>query len=180
MQPAWVRHVTLTSYDTTKRGTHRTHKSQLQADTANQDRPTGLILQRLPRVIYHHLIVYVQPSWCFYSTLFLTQQGRSLKLAARAGFAIARSGFELFRLCHGYDVMGIRSCELSEPHCVWVAPTLYRNIQCNYDQAVHKNKLTLEPCLFWLTSSNFQVNSGQMADVKKLQVEMSMSIQLAQ
>ena len=118
MQPAWVRHVTLTSYDTTKRGTHRTHKSQLQADTANQDRPTGLILQRLPRVIYHHLIVYVQPSWCFYSTLFLTQQGRSLKLAARAGFAIARSGFELFRLCHGYDVMGIRSCELSEPHFV--------------------------------------------------------------
>ena len=61
----------------------------------------------------HHLIV--QPSWCFYGTLFLTQQGRSSKLAARAGFAIARSGFELFRLCHGYDVMGIRSCELSEP-----------------------------------------------------------------
>ena len=29
-------------------------------------------------------------------------------------FAIARSGFEPFRLCHDY-VMGIRSCELSEP-----------------------------------------------------------------
>ena len=75
MQPAWVRHVTLMSYDTTKKGTHRTHKSQLHAATANQNRPTGLKLQRLPQVIYHHLIV--QPSWCFYSTLFLTQQGRS-------------------------------------------------------------------------------------------------------
>ena len=113
MQPAWVRHVTLMNYDTTKKGKYRTHKSQLQADTANQDRPTGLILQRLPQVIYHHLIV--QPSWCFYSTLFLTQQGRSSSKLA-AGFAIARSGFELFRLCHGYYVMGIRSCELSEPH----------------------------------------------------------------
>jgi len=54
------------SCDTTKIGTHRTHKSQLQADTVNQDRNTGLVLQRLPQVIYHHLIV--QPSWCFYST----------------------------------------------------------------------------------------------------------------
>ena len=60
MQPACVRNVTLMSYDTTKKGTHRTHKSQLHADTANQDRPTRLILQRLPQVIYHHLIVQPQ------------------------------------------------------------------------------------------------------------------------
>ena len=121
MQPAWVRQVTLMSYDTTKKGTHRTHKSQLHADTANQNRPTGLKLQRLPQVIYHHLIV--QPSWCFCSTLFLTQPGRSSSIFERlaAGFAIARSGFELFRLCHGYYVMGIRSCELiiSEPRFVF-------------------------------------------------------------
>ena len=31
MQPAWVRHVTLMNYDTTKKGKYRTHKSQLQA-----------------------------------------------------------------------------------------------------------------------------------------------------
>ena len=98
MQPAWVRHVTLMSYDTSYwKKAHTEHKSQLHADTANQNRPTGLILQRLPQVICHHLIV--QPSWCLYSTLFLTQQGRSSQSSSKlaAGFAIARSGFELFR-----------------------------------------------------------------------------------
>ena len=77
MQPVWVRHVTLMNYDTTKKGKYRTHKIQFQADTSNQDRPTGLILQRLPQVIYHHLIV--QPSWCFYSTLFPHSRGGALR-----------------------------------------------------------------------------------------------------
>ena len=37
------------------------------------------------------------------------------KLLRRRQFAIARSGFELFQLCHSHYIMGIRSCELSEP-----------------------------------------------------------------
>ena len=108
MQPAWVRHVTLMRYDTTKRGTHRTRKSQLHADTANQDRPTGLILQRLPHVICHHLIV--QPSWC-------AVPHTAGKEIFEVGCGVRNSEVRVrtISICHGYYVMGIRSCELSEP-----------------------------------------------------------------
>ena len=41
---------------------------------------------------------------------------RSSSIARKLpALAIARSGFEPFRLCHGHYIMGIRSCELSEP-----------------------------------------------------------------
>ena len=80
------------------------------------------------QVIYHTLIV--QPTsitpqipktrWCFHSTLFLTPEWGELlvgKKCVAPAFAIfiARSEFELFQLCHSHYIMGIRSCELSEP-----------------------------------------------------------------
>ena len=82
--------------------------------------------QTSPGPIYHTLIV--QPTSITqnskdkvvitYYAVPHTGMGELLvgKKCEAPAFAIARSGFELFRLCHSHYIMHcIRSCELSEP-----------------------------------------------------------------
>ena len=82
------------------------------------------------RVIYHNLIVHPLLS----SRKAQGQGGASIvrcsshqeelfEVDEKLQCLQAGSGFEQFRLCHSHYVMGIRSCELSEPHNVYNLPT---------------------------------------------------------
>ena len=66
-----------------------------------------------------------------------------------------RSGFELFPLCHSHDVMGIRSCELSEPRNEIAMSDGFekQNLAPTVPKTVHANDISLEICVLLVVKS---------------------------